>query len=160
MLHWIFFSYPVGRLSATLRSLNDIIGRVFSSRKTRDRLGALTMRNNTSTKRAQESSTRAKRFHVQIPVRYRVADSPEWIEARTENVSYTGVLFRTKSILKPTTVLDVRLELPSMNGDGDHSEVVCKCQVVRVDKTRSTKNPPALAVAIQDYRLTRTPQPN
>ncbi|MGO8818535.1 MAG: PilZ domain-containing protein [Terriglobia bacterium] len=118
------------------------------------------MKVNPSATRAEKALGRAKRFPVQIPVRYRIADSPEWLEARTENVSYTGVLFRTKSILKPTTNLEVRLELPPTKGDGGHPEVVCKCQVVRVDKHRSRKSPAALAVAIQDYRLTRTPQPN
>jgi len=119
------------------------------------------MRINPSTiSKVEKALTRAKRFFIQIPVRYRVPDSPEWLEAQTENVSYTGVLFRTKSILKPTTNLEVRLELPPTKGDGGHPEVVCKCQVVRVDKHPGRKSPTALAVAIQDYRLTRTPQPN
>jgi hypothetical protein len=111
-------------------------------------------------KRVHEVSARAERFPVQIPVRYRIPHGPEWFEARTENVSHTGVLFRTKSILKPTTLLEVRLELPPTNGNRSHAEVVCKCEVVRVEQARGGGISPALAVAIHDYRLTRNPQPN
>jgi hypothetical protein len=111
-------------------------------------------------KRVNQASARAERFPVQIPVRYRIPDSPEWFEARTENVSHTGVLFRTKSILKPTTLIEVRLELPPTDRKGIHAEVVCQCEVVRVEKTRGGGISPALAVAIHDYRLTRNREPN
>jgi len=97
---------------------------------------------------------------VHIPVRYRLPHSPEWFEAQTENVSHTGVLFRTECILEPRTIVDVRLELPPTNGDGFHAEVVCKCEVVRVDQTYGGGIAPALAVAIHNYRLTRKLQPN
>jgi hypothetical protein len=113
------------------------------------------MRNISKAGRVQEAATRAERFLLQIPVRYRIPHSPKWFEARTENVSCTGVLFRTECLLKPTTRVDVRLELPPTNGDGTHGEVVCKGEVVRVEQTRGGGIPPALAVAIHNYRLTR-----
>jgi hypothetical protein len=120
-----------------------------------------TEENDTMARREPEGSTRAARFLVQLPVRYRTADSTEWHEARTENVSHTGVLFRTKSILKPSTMVDVRLEVPPTRADGSHAEVICKCEVVRVDKkTRGNKNSPALAFAIRNYRFTRKQEPN
>jgi hypothetical protein len=106
-----------------------------------------------------EASTRAERFQVHMPVRYRVPDSPEWLEGCTENVSHTGVLFRTKSILKPSTLVDVRLEVPPTRTDGSRAEVVCKCEVVRVEKS-GKKNAPALAFAIRNYRFTRKQEPN
>jgi hypothetical protein len=107
-----------------------------------------------------EASARAERFQVHMPVRYRIPDSPEWFEACTENVSHTGVLFRTKSILKPSTMVDVRLEVPPTKTDGSRAEVVCKCEVVRVEKPRGKKNSPALAFAIRNYRFTRKQEPN
>ena len=112
------------------------------------------------TRRGQEGSNRAERFTVHMPVRYRIPHSQEWLEAQTENVSHTGVLFRTKSILKPTTIVDVRLEVPPTIRDGTHAEVVCKCEVVRVEKTRGRKKSPALALAIRAYRFTRKQEPN
>lgn len=127
----------------------------------KDFLGiANTMGNDTMARRLRQVSTRANRFPVQIPIRYRLPQSPEWIESQTENVSHTGVLFRTKSILKPTTIVDVRLEFPPTNGDGTHAEVVCKCEVIRVDQTRGRKTSRGLAVAIRNYRFTRKQEPN
>lgn len=104
--------------------------------------------------------TRAERFPVQLPLRYRLPHDTEWFEAQTENVSHTGVLFRTKCILKPTTIVEVRIEVPPTNGDSTHAEVVCKCEVVRVDQTPGKKMSPALALAIRNYRFTRKQQPN
>jgi len=107
-----------------------------------------------------EASTRANRFPVHIPLRFRLPHRPEWVEARTENASRTGVLFRSECIFKPTTRVEVRLEIPSTNGDGAHAEVVCECEVVRVEQTRGAEISPALAVAIHKYRFTRKCQPN
>lgn len=118
------------------------------------------MRNGTKARRVREASTRAERFLVQIPVRYRTPHSPEWFESWTENVSHTGILFRTECIFKPNTIVEVRLELPPTTGDGTHVEVVCNCEVVRVEQTCGGGISPALAVAIHDYRLTRNRQPN
>lgn len=121
------------------------------------------MANDHETRKAQETQetpSRAERFMIQLPVRYRTPESPEWLEARTENVSHTGVLFQTKSILKPSTMVDVRLEVPPTKADGSHAEVICKCEVVRVEKTRGKKKSPALAFAIRNYRFERKQEPN
>jgi len=107
-----------------------------------------------------EASARAKRFPLQIPLRYRLPHTPDWVEARTENVSRTGVLFQSERVFKPTTMVDVRLEIPPTNGNGAHAEVVCKCEVVRVEQPRESRISPALAVAIHRYRFTRKWQPN
>ncbi len=111
-------------------------------------------------RKAQEASLRANRFPVQIPVRFRALHGSEWFEAQTENVSHTGVLFQTNYILKPKTLLEVRLELPPTKRNGTHAQVVCKGEVVRIEQTRCGEISPALAVAIHDYRLTRNGQPN
>ena len=111
-------------------------------------------------RRSQEAPTRAQRFPVQIPVRYRIPHSPEWFETQTENVSHTGVLFRSECIFQPTTMVDVRLEIPPTNGDGAHAEVVCKGEVVRVEQTGGARIFPALALAIHNYRFMRKGRPN
>jgi hypothetical protein len=111
-------------------------------------------------RKVQNGSMRAERFEVHMPVHYRTPDSPEWYETQTENVSHTGVMFRTKSILKPSTIVDVRLEVPPTGLKNSRAEVVCKCEVVRVVKDGSKKNPPALAFAIRNYRFTRKQEPN
>jgi hypothetical protein len=111
-------------------------------------------------RKAQECSNRAERFQVKIPVLYRVSDSPEWHETQTENVSHTGVLFRTKSILKPSTLVDVRLEVPPASGIDRHAEVICKCEVIRVEKTNGKAKSPTHAFAIRNYRFTQKQNPN
>ncbi len=109
---------------------------------------------------ALEVSTRAERFPIRIPVRYRRPHSPEWLETWTENVSRSGVLFRADRTLNPTTTVEVTLELPPTNGDGAHAWVVCKGKVARVDHPHNGATSPILAVAIHHYRLTRKWQPN
>ena len=111
-------------------------------------------------RRLQEASTRAERFPVHIPVRYHLPHSPEWFEARTENVSHTGVLFRSERIFKPATIVDVHLVIPPTSGGGAHAEVVCKCEVVRVEQNRGARIFPALALAIHNYRFMRKGRPN
>lgn len=105
-------------------------------------------------------STRPERFEICVPVRYRRPHSPEWLEAWTENISRSGVLFRTDNTFKPTTMLEMTIELPPTNGDGAHAWIVCKGQVIRVGATHNGAISPTLAVAIHHYRLTRNRQPN
>jgi hypothetical protein len=57
-------------------------------------------------------------------------------------------------------MVDVRLEVPPTIPDGSHAEVVCKCEVVRVEKTFGKKKSPALGFAIRNYRFTRKQEPN
>ena len=106
-------------------------------------------------RKRQEACGRAQRFPVRIPVRYRLARSREWFEAYTENISRSGVLFRTVRVLEPATPLDLRLELPPVdNGESVRGEVVCKGEVVRMDPPDNPKgNQSGVAVAIHRYWL-------
>lgn len=104
---------------------------------------------------SEDVSTRAVRFPVRMPVRYRLPRNPQWFEASTENVSRTGVLFRSDCDLKPATMVDVTLQVPLVNRDGDHAEVVCKCKVVRTEEPCNGSISPAVAVAIHNYRFRR-----
>jgi len=109
----------------------------------------------------QESSGRAQRFPIHVPIRYRKPHTPDWLVASTENVSRSGVLFRPECDFEPTTALDLRLELPPINNaDGVHGEIVCKGEVVRVEQTHPLGVSPAVAVAIHYYRLARKREPN
>lgn len=111
--------------------------------------------------RGQGTSGRAQRFPIHVPVRYRIPRSPSWFVASTENVSRSGVLFRTDCIFEPTTALDLRLELPPINNEGRvHAEVVCRGEVVRVEQTHDAGGSPSVAVAIHNYRLAQKRQPN
>ncbi len=111
-------------------------------------------------KRTHAASLRAERFPIHIPIRYRLPQSSEWFEAWTENVSRTGVLFRTLSAIEPKTTLDVRLEFPPVSRDGVHAEVACKGEVVRVEPAYGGGISPAIAIAIHHYRLAQKRPPN
>jgi len=101
-------------------------------------------------RKRQETNGRAQRFPIQIPVRYRLPRSPKWFEAYTENVSRSGVLFRTDRSFEPMTALDLRLELPAVeNGENVRAEVVCKGEVVRMHPSDDPEDPSSgVAVAI------------
>ena len=113
-------------------------------------------------RKRQESNGRARRFPIHLPVRYRLPRSPEWHEAYTENVSRSGVLFRTYRTLEPTTALDLRLELPPVdNGERVRGEVVCKGEVVRTDLSDDGDGiPSGVAVVIHRYRMAQKREPN
>ena len=112
-------------------------------------------------RKRQEASGRARRFPIHIPIRYRLPRSPHWFEAYTENVSRSGVLFRTEMAFEPTTALDFRLELPAVeNGVGVRGEVVCKGEVVRMNEPDPAGIAPTVAVVIHRYRLEQRREPN
>jgi len=109
---------------------------------------------------APKASNRAERFPIRIPVRYREPRGLVWFEGKTENISRSGVLFRTESVLSPKTTVEMRLALPVVIKDEAPCEILCKGVVVRVEQSSIRGAPPALAVAIQHYRLSRGRQVN
>jgi hypothetical protein len=98
--------------------------------------------------------SRAQRFLVQLPIRYKKIGGRRWFEGKTENISRSGVLFRADRVLKPRTVIQMSFTLPvSVKGDGP-GEVVCRGSVVRTVAAAGT-NRPCVAVSIQRYRFVR-----
>ena len=105
-----------------------------------------------------KGSTRAERFAIRIPVRYHEPHSSGWFEGRTENISYSGVLFRTDSPLEPKTAVEIRIELPAAILGEAPGEIVCKGAIVRIEESLIAGIPSALAVAIRSYRMARRDQ--
>jgi hypothetical protein len=77
------------------------------------------------------------------------------LEGTTENISYTGVLFRSSCPLALETALELRLELAVGSKRNHGAEIRCKGAVVRVEQRITPETPIALAVAIRDYRIVR-----
>ena len=73
----------------------------------------------------------------------------------TENISYSGVLFRAEFPLQPQTTVELRFELPAAILGEAPGEVVCKGAVVRIEEGPISGIPLALAVAIDGYRMAR-----
>lgn len=102
-----------------------------------------------------KGSTRAKRFAIHIPVHYRKPQTAQWFDGRTENISYSGVLFRAECLLQPKTTVEMKLELPTAILGEAPGKIVCKGVVVRREGNHRSDIPPALAVSIGGYRMTR-----
>jgi len=94
---------------------------------------------------------RAKRFSVRTPIRFRCNQDSEWRNGVTENISCTGVLFRSDDALEPHTKITVRFTIPPQISGGLPVEVICDALVVR-DQVLD-QNAHALAAAILNYHI-------
>jgi hypothetical protein len=99
------------------------------------------------------SAPRAQRYSIQIPLKYRPSGMPGWWEGRTENISRSGVLFRTDHLMPLQTPVDVLMSLPDELGDAGSGLVVCEGRVVRTEPPQPDDPRPAVAVTIASYRL-------
>jgi len=100
---------------------------------------------------------RAPRYPIRIPLRFRASSDAQWREGYTENISRSGVLFRTDQPMPLQTAIEMLLALPmEIAGAGTSATVICRGRVVRTDELRddSTGDPrPAVAATIAGYRL-------
>jgi len=101
------------------------------------------------------TSDRARRFALHLPIYFRQPHSSEWLEGTTENISYTGVLFRSMQLVDPEKALELRLQVGSGTEQKQAAEIRCKGAVVRVEQRDGPEAPVALAVAFRDYRIVR-----
>lgn len=100
-----------------------------------------------------DSPTRAPRFSLQLPVHYRPLGGSAWSDGITENISRSGVLFRTATILEINTPIEMRVVLPIGTSPERFTEVVCTGRVLRTVGVSGADARPGLAAAITDYRL-------
>ncbi|HYX52508.1 MAG TPA: PilZ domain-containing protein [Candidatus Limnocylindrales bacterium] len=61
--------------------------------------------------RQKESSTRAARQQIRIPLRYRLAGAEEWSLGETINVSESGLLFASNQLLEIQTRLEITFQI-------------------------------------------------
>ena len=62
------------------------------------------------------------------PLRYRARGEKQWHDAQTENISRSGVLFRTQGVLDIATEVEMTFVLPGLEGA---PAIVCRGRVVR-----------------------------
>ena len=98
-------------------------------------------------------STRAPRFPLRIALRYRPAGEADWREARSENISRSGVLFRTDQSPEMQTAIEMMLSLHGEIGEDVYGTVICRGRVVRVEPGVPGDPRPAVAATIAGYRL-------
>jgi hypothetical protein len=103
-----------------------------------------------------QSKERARRFSIQIRLRYRLKRERAWREGRTENISRSGLLFRGEAFVKPATQIEMSMVLsPGILGEGA-VEVICRGTVVRTVPPADAGSFPGLATTISYYRLVRS----
>jgi hypothetical protein len=97
--------------------------------------------------------SRAQRFNLHLPLRYRVVGEPRWRKGTTENISRSGLLFQAEDVLHPADKVEISLVLPVEIGGLSSAEVFCKGEVVRAIETEEAATSPALAAKILQYHF-------
>jgi CheY-like chemotaxis protein len=101
----------------------------------------------------QLPASRAQRFQLQLPLKYRQIDEESWHEGKTRNISRSGLLFQAEDVLQPNVVLEINLVLPAEIAGLSPTEVVCRGEIVRTVSAEGEEMPPALAAKILQYRF-------
>jgi PAS domain S-box-containing protein len=98
-------------------------------------------------------SSRAPRFQLQLPLKYRRLDEDGWHDGETRNISRSGLLFQAEDFLQPNMILEINLVLPPEIAGLSQTEVFCRGEIVRTVPTAGEEMPPALAAKILQYRF-------
>jgi PAS domain S-box-containing protein len=101
----------------------------------------------------QLPSTRAQRFQLHLPLKYRRLDEEKWHDGQTKNISRSGLLFQAEDLLQPNVVLEINLVLPAEIAGLSATEVVCRGEIVRTVQPLGAEMPPALAARILQYHF-------
>jgi hypothetical protein len=99
---------------------------------------------------------RAPRYRLRIPLRYRSTGDDEWRDGRTENISRSGVLFRTDRLMPPQTRIEMLLALPAELGGDAAATVICRGRIVRTEPRAEDAEHDAehvVAATIAGYRI-------
>ncbi len=100
-----------------------------------------------------DARPRAARFQIRLPIRYRLAGDPDWRSGVTENISRSGILFRTDTVLPLDTPLDLILLLPGMVAGEPTSRVRCQGAIVRTVPPPTPEDEPGAAARVTGYEL-------
>jgi PAS domain S-box-containing protein len=103
--------------------------------------------------------TRAQRFQLHLPLRYRRIGEKQWHIGTTENISRSGLLFQADQLLPPSVQVEINLVLPAEIAGLSETEVVCRGEVVRAVETHNNETNAALAARILQYHFQHGPLP-
>jgi PAS domain S-box-containing protein len=103
--------------------------------------------------------SRAQRFQLHLPLRYRRLGEKDWHSGKTENISRSGMLFQADEVLQPSSQLEINLVLPAEIAGLSETEVVCRGEVVRTVEGQQGSISPALAARILQYHFQHGPLP-
>jgi PAS domain S-box-containing protein len=140
----------------TLRDLNSRVREVLNSNPF-PREVAMSVRTAHASAPQQLPLSRAQRFQLQLPLKYRQLNEEKWHDGKTRNISRSGLLFQAEDSLQPNVILEINLVLPAEIAGLSPTEVVCRGEVVRTVATAGEEMPPALAAKILQYRFQHGP---
>jgi two-component system, cell cycle sensor histidine kinase and response regulator CckA len=141
----------------TLRELKNRVREVLDSTRSSQE-ATMPVRTAHMTQAQPMPYSRAQRFQLRLPLKYRQIDEEKWHEGQTRNISRSGLLFQAEDLLQPNVMLEINLVLPSEIAGLSPTEVVCRGEVVRTVKSEEEEMPPALAAKILQYRFQHGPQ--
>jgi PAS domain S-box-containing protein len=101
------------------------------------------------------SPFRARRFNLQLPLRYRPLGEKSWRPGTTANISRSGLLFEAQELLHPHAQVEITLVLPAEIAGLAATEVMCRGEVVRSFESpgQGQSVTPALAAKILQYHF-------
>jgi len=103
--------------------------------------------------KARLSPSRAQRFQLHLPLKYRQVGEQNWRAGTTENISRSGMLFRAEELVSPNVQLEINLVLPPEIAGLASAEVLCRGEVVRAVDPEAPAMNPALAAKILQYHF-------
>ncbi len=99
---------------------------------------------------------RERRLRHRVSVQFRLPGDAEWIEASSENISRSGLLFRHTAALEVGTELEFGFEMPEELAGHCPARALCLGSVVRVIADTATRKQPRsflIACAISHCEL-------
>jgi hypothetical protein len=102
---------------------------------------------------------RAPRFTIEIPFYFRRRGEGSWRQGMTDNISRSGVLFRTDEPLADRTPIEMHFALPLQLSGRPGALVACRGLVVRAVPAGSAGALPGVAATITRYRFVRRRRP-
>lgn len=102
---------------------------------------------------------RAPRFAIEVPFYFRRRGESSWRQGMTDNISRSGVLFRSRDLLDEQTPIDMHFELPLQVSGRPGAVVACRGFVVRAVDPESPDALSAMAATISRYRFVRRRTP-
>jgi PAS domain S-box-containing protein len=139
----------------TLRDLKNKVREVLDSTPIPREVAMPVQTVHASAAQGRDPSTlsRAQRFQLHLPLKYRRLDEEKWHAGETRNISRSGLLFQAEDLLQPNVVLEINLVLPPEIAGLSPTEVICKGEIVRTVHSNGEKMPPALAARILQYHF-------
>jgi CheY-like chemotaxis protein len=137
----------------TLRDLKNKVREVLDSNPIFSEVAVQTKSHPIAQGLQQLPLSRAQRFQLHLPLKYRRLDEEKWHDGETRNISRSGLLFQAEDFVQPNVVLEINLVLPAEIAGLSPTEVICRGEIVRAVESAGEELPPALAAKILQYRF-------